>query len=144
MEHLTPEALAGPVIGGVMIGLAAVLLMGFNGRIAGISGILGGLFAPQKGDIGWRVAFMGGLVAAPFVLMIFGAPLPSIEVPHPTWMVGLGGLIVGYGTRLGGGCTSGHGVCGMSRLSVRSITATLTFMATGILTVTVLHKVVGI
>lgn len=144
MESLTPEALAGPIIGGMMIGLSAVLLMGFNGRIAGISGILGGLFTPEKGDIGWRVAFMGGLVAAPFVLMLFGAPLPVVEVPHPNWIVGLGGLIVGYGTRLGGGCTSGHGVCGMSRLSVRSITATITFMATGIITVTVLHKVVGV
>lgn len=140
---MTLEQVAGPVLGGIMIGLSAVLLMGFNGRIAGISGIVGGLFKPEGGDVAWRVAFVVGLVAAPFVLTVFGAPLPAIEVPHDNWIVALGGLLVGYGTRLGGGCTSGHGVCGMSRLSVRSITATITFMITGFVTVGVLHHVVG-
>ena len=135
--------LAGPILGGVMIGLAAVFLMGFTGRIAGISGILGGLFAPQENDVAWRVAFIAGLVISPFVLLPFGGALPEVSQPHALWMVALGGIVVGYGTRLGGGCTSGHGVCGISRFSMRSLVATVTFMATGIITVTVLHGLGG-
>lgn len=120
--------------GGLLIGLAAAVFVLFNGRIAGISGILGGLLKPRRGDIGWRLAFIGGLVGAPVIYSLFWR-LPDIHIEaNPATLI-IAGLIVGFGTRIGSGCTSGHGVCGISRLSLRSIAATLTFMAMGFITV---------
>jgi len=120
--------------GGAVIGLAASVLVLFNGRIAGISGVLGGLLEPRAGDTGWRLAFVGGLVAAPAVYALF-APVPSPHVSASWGAMVLAGLLVGVGTRYGSGCTSGHGVCGLSRLSPRSLAATATFMAAGFATV---------
>ena len=129
--HFTPwSALAG----GVLIGAAAALLLLFNGRIAGISGILGGLLRPAAGDVAWRVAFIGGLVFSPALYALFTRlPGATIEAGYPLLM--LAGLLVGAGTRYGSGCTSGHGVCGLSRLSLRSLAATAAFMAAGFVTV---------
>jgi uncharacterized membrane protein YedE/YeeE len=116
--------------GGVLIGLAAALFVIFTGRIAGISGILGGLLKPRRADIGWRVAFIGGLIAAPIIYSLLWS-LPSIQVEANSFTIIIAGLLVGFGSRYGSGCTSGHGVCGISRLSRRSMTATLIFMAIG-------------
>ena len=121
------------LVGGALIGLAAVLLMLLNGRIAGVSGILGEALSGE--DRGWRLAFLVGLIAAPLLLGAVGRPLPTPWMPSSWAIVIAAGLLVGFGTRLGGGCTSGHGVCGISRLSIRSFVATATFMATGIVTV---------
>ncbi len=118
----------------MLIGLAAALLALLSGRIAGISGIVGGLFAPRAGEIGWRILFVAGLLLAP---SLYGAlrtwAAPTVEADYPTLV--LAGLLVGFGTRLGSGCTSGHGVCGISRLSPRSFVATLCFMTAGFVTV---------
>lgn len=119
--------------GGMLIGLAAAILMIFGGRIAGISGILGGLLKPRRKDIGWRAAFIAGLITAPVIYSLF-SDLPSIEIAaHPAVII-IAGLLVGFGTRYGSGCTSGHGVCGISRLSPRSIIATLIFITTAMIT----------
>ncbi|MDQ2964028.1 MAG: YeeE/YedE family protein [Pseudomonadota bacterium] len=129
-------------VGGVIIGVAAAMLVLVNGRIAGISGIVGGLLRPTPGDVAWRVAFVAGLIAAPMLYMIVAAlPPVIIEASYPTLIVA--GLLVGVGTRYGAGCTSGHGVCGISRLSPRSIVATLSFMAAGFATVFVARHVLG-
>lgn len=126
--------------GGVLIGVAAALLLLLNGRIAGISGILGGLLTPAKGDIAWRVAFVFGLVASPLLYALFASvPTPHIDASWGALI--LAGLLVGVGTRYGSGCTSGHGVCGLSRLSPRSLAATAAFMAAGFLTVFVIRHV---
>jgi len=136
-NHFTPwTALAG----GVLIGVASAIFVLFNGRIAGITGILGGLFRPNRHDIGWRLAFITGLMMAPLAWLLF-APLPAIEIDASNTLLAAAGLIVGIGTRYASGCTSGHGVCGISRLSPRSIIATLAFMATGVLTVYVARHV---
>ena len=135
MTAFTPVA---ALLGGALIGLAAVLLVLFNGRIAGISGIVGGLLPPRAS--GWRVAFVIGLLAAPWVYGLF-APVPAAASPASWPVLVLAGLLVGCGTRLGSGCTSGHGVCGLSRLSVRSLVATLCFMAAGFATVFVARHV---
>ena len=128
--------------GGVLIGIAAALLLLVGGRIAGISGILGGLLKPVRGDVGWRVAFIGGLLAAPLAHALFAAlPRPQIDASYGALLAA--GLLVGVGTRFGGGCTSGHGVCGISRLSVRSLVATLAFMGAGVATVFVTRHVTG-
>ena len=120
--------------GGVLIGIAAAMFVLLNGRIAGISGVLGGLLKPHQGDLAWRVAFVGGLVAAPLLYAaLFGRPEARIDASHGALVAA--GLLVGVGTRYGSGCTSGHGVCGLSRLSPRSLVATFTFMATGFATV---------
>jgi len=122
------------VAGGALIGLAASLFVLLNGRIAGISGVIGGLFRPSPGDIGWRVAFVLGLVGAPVVYAL-AASLPR-RTTDAGWVALIGaGLLVGIGTRYGAGCTSGHGVCGLSRLSPRSLVATLAFMGAGFGTV---------
>lgn len=128
--------------GGALIGVASAIFVLFNGRIAGITGILGGLFRPKLRDIGWRLAFIIGLIAAPFAWLLF-APLPEIQIDASNTLLAVAGLIVGIGTRYGSGCTSGHGVCGISRLSPRSIIATIAFMATGVLTVYVVRHVLG-
>ncbi|MDB5844340.1 MAG: YeeE/YedE [Polaromonas sp.] len=133
--HFTPwTALAG----GALIGLAAALFLLLNGRIAGISGVLGGLLRPARGDIAWRAAFVLGLVAAPLAYRLVGPlPVPQIDADYAALTVA--GLLVGVGTRYGAGCTSGHGVCGLARLSPRSLVATAGFMAAGFATVFVIR-----
>ena len=129
------------LVGGALIGLAAVLLMLLNGRIAGVSGIFGAALAGD--DRGWRLAFLAGLVAAPLVMGAIGDPLPPPAMPGSFAIVIAGGLLVGFGTRLGSGCTSGHGVCGIARLSPRSIVATLAFMATAMVVVAIMRHGLG-
>jgi uncharacterized membrane protein YedE/YeeE len=137
--HFTPwTALAG----GLLIGLAASAFVLLNGRIAGISGILGGLLRPAQGDVAWRVAFLAGLVGAPLVYALFSA-LPEARIDAGDGKLVVAGLLVGLGTRYGSGCTSGHGVCGLSRLSPRSLVATGTFMLAGFVTVFVLRHVLA-
>jgi uncharacterized membrane protein YedE/YeeE len=134
-EHFTPWA---SLLGGVAIGIAAAMMVLLNGRIAGASGIIGGLVQPVRGDIAWRVAFIAGLFAAPTVYRLVNQfPVPTIEATHA--VVALAGLLVGAGTRYGSGCTSGHGVCGLARLSSRSLAATLSFMMAGFATVFVVR-----
>ena len=136
----TPLASLG---GGLLIGAAAVLLMALLGRIMGATGVLGGLLLPAGGtEFAWRAALVAGMVTAPAVLAFLGRPV-EIEVPVSTAMLVAGGLLVGFGAALGSGCTSGHGVCGMARLSPRSFAATLTFMAATAATVFVLRHVIG-
>ncbi|MDN4574975.1 YeeE/YedE [Pandoraea cepalis] len=138
--HFTPwTALAG----GLLIGVAAVWLMLATGRIAGISGIAGGLLRPRAGDVGWRIAFVVGLMAAPWAYRAV-AVVPAAQIDASTAMLVAAGVLVGFGTRLGSGCTSGHGVCGLSRLSWRSLVATLCFMAMGFLTVFVVRHVLNL
>jgi uncharacterized membrane protein YedE/YeeE len=129
-NHFTPWA---SLAGGILLGLASALFILVNGRILGISGILGGLLLPKRADAGWRVAFVLGMLAAPATLAWI-APAALIAAPRIDAgyvAVVIAGLLVGYGTRLGSGCTSGHGVCGLSRLSPRSLVATSSFMAAG-------------
>ena len=139
MENFTPlSALAG----GALIGLSAGLLMLFNGRVAGISGIVGGLFQPLASERNWRIAFIAGLLAGPPLAIALGWSIaPRIDASWPVLIAA--GLLVGFGTRLGSGCTSGHGVCGMARLSPRSIAATLAFMAVGMAVVFAVRHVIG-
>ena len=132
-----------PLLGGVLIGLSATLLLLFNGRVAGVSGIAGGLVTPSRGDIGWRVAFIGGLVLGGVLLArILPGALGAPVVPGAGAAI-LAGLLVGFGTRLGGGCTSGHGVCGVARGATRSLVATALFVATAALTVFVVRHLLG-
>lgn len=141
MEHFTPVS---ALIGGVLIGLSASLLMLLNGRIAGISGIVGQLMVQRsRSEIAWRLAFVLGLVAGGLVYALF-FPM-RIEQPafSSNWVLIIGGLLVGFGTALGSGCTSGHGVCGMARFSLRSLVATLTFLSFGMLTVYLVRHVIG-
>jgi uncharacterized membrane protein YedE/YeeE len=137
---LTPwSALAG----GVLIGTAASMFVLLNGRIAGISGVIGGLFKPVTGDVVWRAAFVVGLIGAPLVYgLVATLPVPRIDASFGALIVA--GLLVGVGTRYGSGCTSGHGVCGLARLSSRSLVATAAFMGTGFATVFVTRHVFGI
>jgi uncharacterized protein len=129
-------------IGGAIIGIAAAMFVLLNGRIAGISGIVGGLLRPAAGDVAWRLAFTAGLIAAPIVYTgVAALPSVRIEAGFPALLVA--GFLVGIGTRYGAGCTSGHGVCGLSRLSPRSLVATLAFMATGFATVFVTRHLLG-
>lgn len=128
--------------GGLMIGIATALFLVFNGRIAGISGIVGGLLTPARGDIAWRLAFVGGLVLYPLVFSSI-APLPQVHIEAGYPVLILAGLLVGIGTRYGSGCTSGHGVCGLSRRSPRSMVATVAFMFAGFVTVYVVRHLVG-
>ena len=139
-NHFTPlTALAG----GVLIGISAAMFALLNGRIAGISGVLGGLLRPVGGDTAWRVAFVAGLLGAPLVYLLFAAlPKPQIDAGYGALI--LAGLLVGVGTRYGSGCTSGHGVCGLSRLSPRSLVATATFMGAGFVTVFVTRHLLGV
>ena len=141
MENFTPISAA---IGGVLIGLAATLLMLFNGRVAGISGILAACLNVRGRDMGWSAAFIAGLVLAPLTASLVGYPMPPPQMPDSWTIVATAGALVGFGTRLGGGCTSGHGVCGMARLSVRSIVATAIFMATAIIIVALSRHASGV
>lgn len=130
--------------GGVLIGLSAALLLAANGRIAGISGIAGGLVTgAPRGDVGWRVMFLIGMIGMGTVLAAFRPELFRFAIARSTPVLVLAGLLVGFGSRLGRGCTSGHGVCGIGRLSRRSLLATLTFMATGVVTVLVVGRIFG-
>lgn len=136
--NFTPWASLG---GGLLLGLASAIFILINGRILGISGILGGLLSPRMGDIGWRFSFLLGLLAAPGVVMVL-MPEGTIQAPRIDagyGAIAVAGLLVGLGTRYGSGCTSGHGVCGLSRMSLRSTVATVTFMAVGFLTVYVVR-----
>ena len=133
------------LFGGVLIGFSAVMLMAFNGRIAGISGIAGRLLPPYaSGDPLGALAFALGLIAAPFVYQAIAGASFAQTVSDKAGLMALAGLLVGFGAAYGGGCTSGHGVCGMARLSPRSIVATLTFMATGFATVYVMRHLIGV
>mmetsp|Transcript_24440 Transcript_24440/g.45519 ORF Transcript_24440/g.45519 Transcript_24440/m.45519 type:complete len:144 (+) Transcript_24440:1518-1949(+) len=130
--------------GGALIGLAAVLLMATMGRVMGATGILAGLLTPaDKADWAWRVAMLLGMISGPVVVLAVTGQMPVVQVPISTPMLVIGGLIVGIGVTFGAGCTSGHGVCGMARLSPRSIVATLTFMTTTGVTVFVIRHVIG-
>ncbi|WP_182119539.1 YeeE/YedE family protein [Acidovorax sp. FHTAMBA] len=137
--HFTPWA---ALAGGVLLGLASALFVLLNGRILGISGIVGGLLRPRDGDIGWRVACVLGMLVAPGLYwLVIGPTQPRIDA---TWaMVVIAGLLVGVGTRYGSGCTSGHGVCGLSRMSPRSLVATLAFMGAGFVTVFLIRHVLA-
>lgn len=139
MENFTPASAA---LGGALIGLSVLLLWLGNGRIAGISGAVGGLIRPRAGEVGWRIAFLAGLVGAPLAYaLLLGRPEISIQSTYPTLIVA--GLLVGFGSRLGSGCTSGHGVAGIARLSRRSITATALFMLAAAVTVFITRHVLG-
>lgn len=126
------------LVGGALIGVAAAMLVLLNGRIAGISGIIGGLLKPAKGDVVWRAAFVLGLVAAPSAYVLFSV-LPIMQIDAEFGALATAGLLVGVGTRYAGGCTSGHGVCGLSRMSPRSLVATAAFMSFGFVTVFVIR-----
>lgn len=135
---------ASALAGGVLIGLAAALLLFLNGRIAGISGIIGNLlqYPPAKSDVAWRLAFTAGLIVSPLLFVLFH-PLPTIQVDASSTLLVVAGLLVGIGTRYGSGCTSGHGVCGLSRFSVRSLVATISFMLAGFVTVFVMRHLLA-
>ncbi len=140
MYHFTPFA---SLLGGALIGLAASVLLLFTGRVAGISGIAGGLFGGARGDVSWRLVFLAGLVAGGFVVFLVSPGAFHVGVDRSLGALALAGLLVGFGARLGGGCTSGHGVCGLGRLSRRSLVATLTFIATGAVSVFVVVHLLG-
>ena len=140
MENFTPYS---ALIGGGLIGLGAAILLLCNGRIAGISGILAGLVRPSARDSGWRIAFVAGLIAGPLGYQLIAGRMLSITLDAPLPALVAGGLLVGFGTNFGAGCTSGHGVCGIARLSPRSIVATVAFMLAGVLTVYVVRHLVG-
>jgi uncharacterized membrane protein YedE/YeeE len=135
--HFTPLA---SLAGGLLIGLGAAVLLLANGRVAGISGIAGGLLRPARGDIGWRLAFLLGLFAAPMLWLALQA-MPPVQIDHSPALLTVAGLLVGLGTRFGNGCTSGHGVCGIARLSPRSLAATACFMLAGFFTVYLVRHV---
>jgi uncharacterized membrane protein YedE/YeeE len=128
------------LIGGSVIGIAVSLLLLLNGKVLGVSGILGGLFNLPFSKNYWRLFFVIGLLISPFIYKVF-CPIPSVEITSNNLMIVMGGLLVGFGSRLGSGCTSGHGVCGVARLSVRSLIATTIFILFGVLTVYVMQKV---
>ena len=140
MEHFTPIS---SLIGGMLIGLSAAILLLFDGKIAGISGIVGGILSPTKQDTLWRCVFVVGLLTGGFFFHQLTPQSFAIDISRSTGALVLAGLLVGFGTRLGNGCTSGHGVCGISRFSTRSLLATATFMATGLLTVFVISHFFG-
>jgi len=140
MENFTP--LAG-LVGGLLIGAAAALFVLLNGRVLGVSGIVGGLFGGTAGDLPGRVALIAGIVLGPLLYGAAGGVVPAIIVSDSLLLLAIAGLLVGFGTRLGSGCTSGHGVCGLARLSVRSLTATGVFFATAGVTVFVVRHVAG-
>ncbi|MCR9123582.1 MAG: YeeE/YedE family protein [Phyllobacteriaceae bacterium] len=131
------------LFGGILIGVAAIALMALHGRIAGMTGILAGVLPPVGSDWQWRAAFLAGAIIAPALYLIAGGSVP-FAVPVPVWAMVLGGVIVGIGVHFGSGCTSGHGVCGMARLSPRSIVATITFMITTGITVYVMRHVLSV
>lgn len=130
-------------LGGALIGVSASAMLLLEGRVAGISGIVGGLFTPKAGDIGWRLAFVAGLVLAGIGGMLLAPDSLAVEVQRAPWMLVVAGLLVGVGTRLGNGCTSGHGVCGLSRMSPRSLASVVTFMGVGAAVAVVVGRLAG-
>ncbi|WKA27419.1 YeeE/YedE family protein [Bradyrhizobium roseum] len=140
MDNFTPVSAA---IGGALIGLSAVLLMLSTGRIAGISGIFAGLLNVRGEDKSWRIAFLAGLILAPVLAGLIGYGMAQPALPSNWTFIAVAGLLVGFGTRLGGGCTSGHGICGIAGLSPRSVAATVIFMVMAIVTVAVTRHVLG-
>ena len=140
MEHFTP---ASALLGGAMIGLAASALLWLNGRIAGISGILGGSLEASKDDLLWRIFFLTGLVLGPWLVTAVRGRFPEIVMQAPLLILVVAGVLVGFGTRLGKGCTSGHGVCGVARASPRSIVATVVFFLAAAMTVFITRHVLG-
>ncbi|MFP6736032.1 MAG: YeeE/YedE family protein [Rhodospirillales bacterium] len=140
MENFTPYS---ALIGGVIIGIAAAILLWLNGQVAGISGIAGGILDFERGDLNWRLYFVAGLIGGVALYRLAGGPLQDIEISTSVPLLVAGGLLTGIGTRLGGGCTSGHGVCGIARLSTRSIAATVIFMVVAGLTVFTTNHILG-
>lgn len=141
MTNFTPIS---ALVGGALIGGAAAWFLLMNGRIAGISGILGGLLQPARSEVGWRIAFLAGMLLVPLLFVVAVGDSPAVEIGAPEWLLVFAGLLVGFGTRLGAGCTSGHGVCGIGRASPRSIAATAVFMTTAIITVFVTRHLIGV
>ena len=141
MENFTPYS---ALIGGLLIGASSAIFLWLNGQLAGISGITGGLLNFKAGDLDWRLYFIVGLIGGAGIYRLGGGPLLDIEIASSVPLLIAGGLLTGIGTRMGGGCTSGHGVCGIARLSPRSITATAIFMAVAVVTVIVVRQVVGV
>lgn len=139
MTQFTPVA---ALVGGTLIGLASVLLLWLNGRIAGISGIANGVFAPDRGDRAWRWLFLAGLIGGAWVSLRFGVDTP-VRQGFPVWLLAVAGLLVGYGSAMANGCTSGHGVCGLARLSPRSLAATVAFLGAAFVTTYVVRHVLG-
>ncbi len=140
MENFTPIA---STIGGLLIGLGAAVMLMFNGRIAGISGIFEGVVVPDEGTFDWKASFVGGLLAGGVLMVMLVPEWFAVAIDRPLAIFVIAGLLVGFGTRLGNGCTSGHGVCGLSRFSRRSVVATLSFMAAGAVTVFVTRHMMG-
>ncbi|MCA6114472.1 YeeE/YedE family protein [Bradyrhizobium sp. WSM 1738] len=140
MADFTPVSAA---IGGALIGFSAVLLLLSTGRIAGVSGIFSGLLNLRSEDKGWRIAFIAGLILAPVIADLIGYGMSPPKLPSSWAVIVVAGLLVGFGSRLGGGCTSGHGICGIGRLSPRSVAATVIFMVTAIITVAITRHVLG-
>jgi len=140
MENFTPVS---ALIGGALIGASSSILLLLDGRIAGISGIMGGLLPPERGDTAWRVLFLLGLPIGVALWRLLGNPAAAIHITSSVPILVAGGLLVGLGSRIGSGCTSGHGVCGMARLSRRSLVATATFMAAAFVTVFVTRHLIG-
>ncbi len=140
MEHFTPVT---SLLGGILIGLSATATLALLGRVAGISGIVGGMLAGDRADLAWRAAFVAGLLAGGSLALAVHPVAFAMTLERSTPALAVAGLLVGFGSRLGSGCTSGHGVCGIARFSRRSITATLTFMATGALTALVVTQAFG-
>ncbi|MEO1038511.1 MAG: YeeE/YedE family protein [Pseudomonadota bacterium] len=141
MEQATDFTPITALLGGGLIGLASVLLLATNGRIAGVSGIIGALFSPGEPDRLWRIAFVIGLIAAPWIWVLAPGGAPTVQVATSLPLLIAAGLLVGVGTQIGSGCTSGHGVCGLGRLSGRSLVAVLTFMAMAAATVFLMRHV---
>jgi uncharacterized protein len=141
MENFTPFS---ATAGGALIGVSVTLLLLFNGRIGGVSGIMNGVFFAPKNDRNWRLIFLAGLILGAFIFKLL---MPDFNVPrqnYPLLLLGVGGILIGVGTRMSGGCTSGHGICGIANLSIRSLIATLTFMATGMMTVYIIRHSLGL
>ena len=140
---MTPFTPVTALAGGMLIGLASIALMALLGRIAGISGIVGGLLKPSAAEVPWRLAFIAGLIVAPLLFWAATGNRPEVTIDASTNILIAAGLLVGIGTRIGAGCTSGHGVCGFARVSKRSIVATVTFMAVAIATVAIMRHLIG-
>lgn len=140
MNHFTPIS---SLLGGILIGLSTSMLLLFNGRVAGISGIFGGLLIPKPGEVAWRALFLAGVLAGSLVIVLFYPTAFPREAARSLPVVAVAGLLVGFGTRLGNGCTSGHGVCGLSRLSARSTVATVVFMTSGVASAFLTNHVLG-
>ena len=140
MENFTPGA---SLLGGMLIGLSASAILLFNGKVAGISGIIGGLFSPVQRDSLWRVLFVGGLLCGGFLYSLLSPQAFEVGIVRSSGALILAGLLVGFGARLGNGCTSGHGVCGISRFSPRSLIATVTFITTGAAAVYIVNHLLG-